>query len=128
MNSKLSSKRRDPFPFVLEELSVIRPTIKHWFGFTNVYLDEKLLCSLRDSAKQPNSNGMWLYTSTEDVDSLAREFPELPKRQLWRSRSGNKAWIVLATRLEGFEEYAFKACELILRGDRRIGRITRGKI
>ena len=128
MKDTLSTKKRIPFPFVLEELGPIRPTVKHWFGFTSIYLDDKLLCSLRDSAKQPNSNGMWLYTTTEHVDSLAREFPELPKRQLWRSRSGNKAWIVLASRLEGFEEYAFKACELILCGDRRIGRITRGNI
>ena len=128
MKISASKKRRDPFPFVLEELSAIRPTIKHWFGFTSIYLDERLLCSLRDSVKQPNSNGMWLYTTTEHIDSLASEFPELPKRQLWRSRFGNKAWIVLASRLEGFEEYAFKACELILRGDQRIGRITRGKI
>ena len=128
MKKHNAAKTREPFPFVLEELSAIRPTIKHWFGFTSVYLDEKLLCSLRDSAKQPNSNGIWLYTTTEHVESLAGEFPELPKRQLWRSRSGNKAWVVLASRLEGFEEYAFRACELILRGDRRIGRVTRGKL
>lgn len=67
---------------------------------------------------------MWLYTTTEHVDSLAREFPNLSRRQLWRS--GRNAWIVLASRLEDFEEYAFKACELILKGDRRIGRVTRG--
>ena len=127
MKNNLSVKRRDPFPFVLEELSAIRPTIKRWFGFISVYLDEKLLCSLRDNAKQPNTNGMWIYTTTEHVESLAREFPDLPKRQLWRSRSGKNAWVVLASRLEGFEEYAFKACELILQGDQRIGRITRGK-
>jgi hypothetical protein len=128
MKKNPATKKRDPFPFVLEELSPIRPTIKHWFGFTNLYLDEKLLCSLRDSPKQPGSNGMWLYTTAEHVESLATEFPDLPKRQLWRSRSGNKAWVVLASRLEGFEEYAFKACELILKGDQRIGRLTRGKV
>jgi hypothetical protein len=116
---------RDPFPFVLEELNSIRPTIKRMFGFTSVYLDEKLLCSLRDSVRQPGSNGMWLYTTTEHVDSLGREFPQLPKRQLWRS--GKNAWVILASRLEDFEEYAFKACELILKGDQRIGRITRPK-
>jgi len=118
-------KRSDPFPFVLEELNSIRPTIKRMFGFTSVYLDEKLLCSLRDSVKQPGSNGMWLYTTTEHVESLGREFPQLPKRQLWRS--GKNAWVILASRLEDFEEYAFKACELILKGDQRIGRITRRK-
>lgn len=118
-------KRRDPFPFVLEELDSIRPTIKRMFGFTSVYLDDKLLCSLRDSKRQPGSNGMWLYTTTEQVESLSREFPQLPKRQLWRS--GKNAWVILASRLEDFEEYAFKACDLILKGDQRIGRITRAK-
>jgi hypothetical protein len=117
-------RRRFPFPFVLEELAPLRPTIKSMFGFTYVYLDDRLLCSLRDSAKQTGSNGMWLFTTSEHVDSLAREFPNLSKRQLWRS--GKNAWIVLASRLEDFEEYAYKACELILNGDRRIGRVTRG--
>lgn len=128
MKKTLSPKTREPFPFVLDELSPIRPIIKHWFGFTSIYLDEKLLCSLRDNARQPNSNGIWLYTTTEHLESLAQEFPDLPPRQLWRSRSGQKAWVVLASRLADFEEYAFKACELILRGDQRIGRITRGRV
>ena len=119
------SLKKEPFPFVLEELTALRPTIKHMFGFTNVYLDEKLLCSLRDSLKQPGSNGMWLYTTKEHLDSLAREFPDLPKRQLWRSRNGDKAWVILGSRLENFEEYAFRACELILKGDQRIGRFKR---
>src|SRR5258705_12205972 len=101
MRSSASKKRRDPFPFVLEELSAIRPTIKYWFGFTSVYLDEKLLCSLRDSVKQPNSNGIWLYTTTEHVESLAREFPELPKRQLWRVRPGKKNWVKFGSPPEG---------------------------
>ena len=126
MKHDVTIKRRDPFPFVIEELASIRPTIKRMFGFTNVYLEDTLLCSLRDSVKQPGSNGIWLYTTREHVESLAREFPQLPKRQIWRSRSGDNAWVILASRLEDFEEYAFKACELILKGDRRIGRVTRG--
>ena len=112
-----------PFPFVLEELSPIRATIKSMFGFTHIYLDDLLLCSLRENVKQPGTNGLWLYTTTEHAESLAREFPDLSKRQVWRS--GKNAWIVLASRLENFEEYAFKACELILHGDRRIGRVSR---
>ena len=115
-----------PFPFVLEELVSIRPTIKRMFGFTYVYLDEKLLFSLRDSVKQSGSNGIWLYTTAEHIDSLSKEFPQLPRRQLWRS--GKNAWVVLASRLEDFEEYAFRACELILKGDQRIGRVTRGGV
>jgi len=122
---RLALNKHDPFPFVLDELLVIRPRIRRMFGFTHVYLDEKLLCSLRESQKQPATNGMWLYTSTENLESLAREFPQLPKRQLWRS--GKNAWVVLASRLADFEEHALKACELMLNGDRRIGRVSRGR-
>ena len=118
------SKRRPiPFPFVIEELESLRPTVITVFGFTHVYLEDKLLFSLRDAATQTGSNGMWLYTTIEQADSLAREFADLPRRQIWRS--GKKAWIVLASRLPEFEEHAFKACELILRGDQRIGRLSR---
>jgi hypothetical protein len=121
-----SMKSHIPFPFVLEELLSIRPTIKRMFGFTYVYLDQKLLFSLRDIVKQPGSNGMWVYTTAEQIDILAKEFPQLPRRQLWRS--GKNAWVILASRLEAFEEFAFRACELILNGDQRIGRITRGGV
>jgi hypothetical protein len=119
----MTSGSKKPFPFVLDELEPLRPVIKSMFGFTHVYLAERLLCSLRDSSKQTGTNGLWLYTTTEEAESLAREFPDLSRRQVWRS--GKNAWIVLASRLENFEEYAFRACELILRGDRRIGRVTR---
>ncbi len=118
-----SQRKRVPFPFVIDELESLRPTVRTVFGFTHVYLDDKLLFSLRDSPTQPGSNGMWLYTTTEHADGLAREFTDLPRRQIWRS--GKKAWIVLASRLPEFEEYAFKACELILGRDQRIGRLTR---
>lgn len=117
--------KQEPFPFVLAELQSIRPTIKRVFGFTYIYLDEKLLCGLRNSEKQPRSNGIWLFTTAEHVESLGHEFPELPRRYLWRSKKN--AWVILASRLENFEEYAFKACELILNGDRRVGRLTRGQ-
>jgi hypothetical protein len=115
--------RLEPFPFVLDELQPLRPTVKRAFGFTYVYLEDRLLCCLRDSEKKPATNGIWLFTTVEHIDSLGREFPDLPRRNLWRS--GDKAWVVLASRLENFEEYAFKACELILNGDRRIGRLAR---
>ena len=114
-----------PFSFVLDELMPLRPTIKRAFGFTYLYLDEVLLCALRDSTKKQGTNGIWLFTTTEHLESLSKEYPDLPRRCLWRS--GKNAWIVLASRLGYFEEYAFKTCELILSGDRRIGRLSRAK-
>ncbi len=123
MKNTASIKRDGPFSFVLEELVSLRPTIKRMFGFTYIYLDHKLLFALRDSVKQTGTNGIWVYTTEEHLESLAREFPQLPRRQLWRS--GKNGWLVLASRLEVFEEYALKACELVLNGDQRVGRVTR---
>ena len=120
-----SAKRQTPFQFVLDELLPLRPVIRQMFGFTYVYFDEKLLLSLRDSVKQPQYNGVWLYTQAEHIESLRREFPLLPRRSFWKSGKSGNGWVILASGLEDFEEYAFKACELILRGDQRIGRVTR---
>ena len=114
-----------PFPFVVDELMPLRPTIRRVFGFTYLYVGELLLCALRNSIKKPGSNGMWLFTTREHVDQLGAEFPELPKRYLWRSKEN--AWVILPSKLEDFENYAFKACEMIISGDRRIGRLSRGK-
>ena len=111
-----------PFPFVIDELFSLRPTIKRAFGFTYVYLDDKLLCGLRNSKKQPGSNGLWLFTTTEHLKSLGKEFPDLSRRYFWRS--GKNAWVILPSKIGEFEEYAFKACELILNGDKRLGRLT----
>lgn len=123
MKNPDSFKRQLPFSFVLEQLESLRPTVKNIFGSINIYLGDKLLFSLRNSVKHPGTNGIWIYTTSEHVESLAKEFPQLPRRQLWRS--GHNCWVVLASRLEEFEEYAFKACELVLKGDQRIGRVTR---
>ena len=124
MRSAVSNKRESRFSFVLEEIRPIRPTFRQMFGFTYVYLGERLLLSLRESAKQPRFNGVWLYTHTDHLESLRAEFPLLPKRCFWKS--GRNGWVILPSELEDFEEYAFRACELILRGDQRVGRATRG--
>ena len=125
MKAGVSAKRQAPFQFILDELSPIRPTLRQMFGFTYVYLGEKLLLSLRNSIRQPQYNGVWLYTEAEHIESLRREFALLPRRYFWKSRRSGSGWVILASHVEGFEEYAFRACELILRGDRRVGRVSR---
>ena len=115
--------KQTSFQFILDELEPIRPNITRAFGFIYIYLDDVLICCLRASEKAPNTNGMWLFTTTEHVNSLGSEFQDLPRRYLWRSKPN--AWVVLPSRLEHFEEYAFKACELMLNGDRRIGRVSK---
>src|SRR5215207_7968258 len=125
MRSAAPPQRQSPFQFVLDELLPVRPVVRRMFGFTHVYLDERLLLSLRESAKQPKYNGVWLYTEAEHIESLRGEFPSLPRRCFWRSKKSGSGWVILAAELEDFEECAYRACELILRGDRRVGRVTR---
>jgi len=121
----VSETRQGSFKFVLDELGPLRPDLRRMFGFTHVYLGERLLLSLRESRRQPKHNGVWLYTEAEHIESLRGEFPELPRRCFWRSKQSGSGWVILAAGLEGFEECAYRACELILRGDRRVGRVTR---
>ncbi|HKY04596.1 MAG TPA: hypothetical protein VJQ56_06885 [Blastocatellia bacterium] len=123
MKADRSRKKPSPFQFILDELQPIRPAVKQMFGFTYVYLDRKLMLSIRNSVKQPRFNGVWLYTESEHIESLRREFPSLPGRCFWRS--GKNGWVILSSKGEDFEEYAFRACEMILNGDRRLGRVSR---
>jgi hypothetical protein len=123
-DSRKPHRRLGPFPFVLDELAPLSPVVKRAFGFTYVYIGEKLVCGLRQSVKQPGSNGLWLFTTIDKVESLSQEFPDLPRRCIWRSKKD--AWFILASRLANFEELALKACELILARDSRIGKLTRG--
>jgi hypothetical protein len=125
MKTETSTNRQSPFQFVLDELLMIRPAIRRMFGLTYVYLDETLLLSLRESVKQPQYNGVWIYTHAEHIESLRKEFRLLPRRYFWRSRKSGSGWVILPSQLEEFEEYALLACELILRGDQRVGRVTR---
>lgn len=125
MKTRASAQRPSPYQFVLDELMPIRPAVRRMFGFTYVYLDDLLLLSLRESAKQPVFNGVWLYTEAGHIEALRAEFPELPRRCFWRSKQSGSGWVILAAGLEDFEECAYRACELILRGDRRVGRVTR---
>lgn len=125
MKAVTRAKKQSAFQFVLDELGPVRPVVRRVFGLTHVYLGEVLLLSLRESARQPQYNGVWLYTRAECVESLRGEFPQLPRRYFWKSRKSGSGWVILASGVEDFEEYAYRACELILRGDRRVGRVTR---
>jgi hypothetical protein len=96
-------------------------------GFA-VYLDNRIVCMLRDSAKQPRDNGMWLVLSdsTDPADrGLRREFPSLRSIELLGGKIGH--WLLIPSDGEEFETEALHACELMLRHDPRIGRVPQSR-
>jgi hypothetical protein len=116
-------KPRKPVPhaFVLEALDVLSPRTRPMFGCVAVYIGQKIVLLLRDKAKAPEDNGVWLATIPEHHESLRGEFPNMRSiRLLGKPVTG---WQLLAVDAPDFEAAALRACELIVLGDPRIGKI-----
>lgn len=116
-------KQRKPVPheFVLDAIAPLSPVTRPMFGCLAIYIQEKIVLILRDKRDKMADNGVWLATTAEHHQSLRREFPNL------RSISvlGKKVtgWQVLPADAQDFEEAALRACELVLAGDPRIGKV-----
>jgi hypothetical protein len=96
-------------------------------GFA-VYAGNRLLLMLREHAKSPQDNGLWLVLS-EGVDpadkSLRRDFPSIRSIQMLGNKIGH--WLLIPSDSGDFETAALRACDLILRHDPRFGRIPQSR-
>jgi len=117
-------RKRIPHEFVLEALAPGRPTTRPMFGCLAVYIGAKIAMVLRDKPGGAD-NGVWLATTKEHHESLRREFPNL--RSIGVLGKGETGWQVLPAEAPDFEEAALRACELILAGDPRIGKVPQRK-
>jgi hypothetical protein len=91
------------------------------FGCLAVYVQEKIVFILREKADSIIDNGVWLATTREHHESLRREFPNMRSiRVLGKDVTG---WQLLPSDAPDFEQAAMRACELVLAGDPRIGKI-----
>ncbi len=116
-------KQRKPVPheFVLDAIAPLSPTTRPMFGCLAIYVKEKIVLILRDKPKQTADNGVWLATTEEHHPSLRQEFPNMRSiKVLGKKVTG---WQVLPADAQDFEEAAFRACELVLAGDPRIGKV-----
>ncbi len=122
------SKPKLPHPFVLEALAPMNPEVRRMFSGFAVYINDRLFMMLRDHAKYPHDNGVWLVLA-EGIDpadtSLRRDLPSLRSIQML----GNKIshWLLIPSDSADFESEAIQACELILRHDSRLGRIPQSR-
>jgi len=116
-------KQRKPIPhaFVLDALAPLSPYTRPMFGCLAVYVEDKILVILRDKRTNTSDNGVWLATTREHHHSLRREFPNMRSIQvLGRPVTG---WQVLPADAADFEAAALHACDLVLAGDARIGKV-----
>ena len=123
-NESLFTVRRRkavPYEFVLDAIAAVSPQTRPMFGCLAVYVDDKIVFALRDRRDTTADNGVWLATTKEHHRSLRREFPNMRSIQLLgKSVTG---WQVLPAGAPDFEQAALHACELVVRGDPRIGNV-----
>src|SRR5579864_6894585 len=123
LDASLLPKQRKPIPhaFVLDAIASLSPYTRPMFGCLAIYVKDKIVLILRDKLTSTADNGVWLATTNEHHESLRREFPNMRSIQvLGKPVTG---WQVLPTDAPDFESAAMRACELVLAGDPRIGKI-----
>ena len=118
-----TKKNAVAFDFVLEELYSLEPTVRPMFGCHAVYVKEKIVLILRRKEHYPEDNGVWVATSREHHDSLRKNLPGM--RNIALFGGAESGWQNLPSAGEHFEVEVMKACNLILRGDPRIGKIPK---
>ena len=119
--SALKPRKAIPHEFVLEALAALSPRTHSMFGCLAVYVEDKIVLILRDRRDATIDNGVWLATAEEHHPSLRRSFPNMRSIRVFRKEV--TAWQVLPVDAPDFEESALAACELIVAGDPRIGKV-----
>jgi hypothetical protein len=119
----LAVKRKAvPHEFVLDAIASASPETRSMFGCLAVYVKDKIVCVLRDKRNETSDDdGMWLATTVEHHASLRRDFPNL--RSIGVLGKEVTGWQVLPASAPDFEESALRACEFIVAGDPRIGKV-----
>jgi hypothetical protein len=121
----MKKKPSVPFEFVLEQLYSVDVEIRPMFGCFALYVNNKIVLILRKRMKFTTDNGVWLATNKEHHSSLKELFPSMRSIKAFGGKESN--WQNLPDDVNDFEEMALLACELIRRGDSRIGRETKGR-
>lgn len=121
----MPKKNSIAFEFVLDHLDALNPEIKPMFGSHAIYVGEAIVLITRDKKMHPEDNGVWLATTIEHHKSLLKDFPSMRSISLLGEAPTN--WQNIPADADDFEESAVKACALIRKGDKRIGKIPKPK-
>ncbi|HUS01982.1 MAG TPA: hypothetical protein VMY77_09660 [Chitinophagaceae bacterium] len=119
------SRKNIPFEFVFDYLMPLEVTVKPMFGLWALYVNEKIILVLRERKDHPDTNGVWVATNEEHHKSLKNDLPSLRSFSIYSKAINETEWQMLPLDGNDFEASVRKACELIKRGDPRIGRIPK---
>lgn len=122
---KARSPRSIPFEFIVERLEKLRPVARPMFGCFALYAGGKVLFALRKKESGDPDNGMWLATTHEHHESLKKDLPSMRSIKIFGVKESG--WQNIPEEADTFEEDVLKACDLILKGDPRIGKIPKSK-
>jgi hypothetical protein len=117
----IKPRKAVPHSFVMDALAELSPYTRPMFGCLAVYVDEKIVLVLRDKPESPDDNGVWLATAHEHHESLRSEFASMRSIGVLGKRV--TGWQLLPADAADFEQAALRACELIAKGDPRIGKV-----
>jgi hypothetical protein len=95
------------------------------FGCHAIYVSGKIVLILRRKETNKYDNGVWLATALEHHDSLKKILPCM--RSIRMFGDGTSSWQNLPVAADNFEESVMTVCEMILKNDRRIGKVSTPK-
>ena len=120
-------KKKIPFEFILDHLHPLEVTIKPMFGCHAIYANGKILLIVRKKEDHTDANGIWIATGKEHHESLRKELPLMGSVYILSDGKSETGWQMIHEDADDFEEAATKICEMILKEDKRIGKVPKTK-
>jgi hypothetical protein len=117
-----TGRKAVPHEFVLDALAPLSPETRPLFSCLAVYVGDKIIFALRDKQNDTaDDNGVWVATTVDHHKSLQQDFPSMRSiRVLGKKVTG---WQLLPADAPDFEEAALRACDFVIAGDPRIGKV-----
>ncbi len=119
------ARKKIPYEFVLEALADLDPVTRPMFGCTSIYVGDRIVMALREKSEGDPDNGVWIATQHDHHDALRKELPSM--RSITVFGVAVSGWQVLPADSDDFEESALRACEMVRRGDPRVGKVPGAK-
>ena len=120
-------KKKIPFDFILNLLYPLDIDIKPMFGCHAFYHNNRILLIVRKKEDHTDANGVWIATGKEHHESLKKELPTMHSIYILSDGKGETGWQMIHEDADDFEEAVTRICDLVRKGDERIGKIPKSK-